>query len=383
MTYKRKQIMTLGVVLVVSIGLTMLLISFKSAPKRKPPTDNRPVVSTLKVKNNSIRLTVPVIGRLTAQEKVAILAEVSGVLEANNKEFLTGNSYRKGDVMLRINPEETALTLKSQRSSLLNAIASLLPELKFDHPKSYKQWNDYIQKCDIESKVNPLPETLNEREKLFVAARGIYSSYYQIRAQEARLEKFTIRAPFNGVLIQSNITPGNLVRVGQPLGVLINPSIYDFETSVSIEEIDQIHVGDQVALSSDNISGSWQGVVTRINMGLDENNQMIKVFAEFSAPELRDGMFLRGTVMTSTFVNGVELPRKMLHNGDTVLEVVEGSIHYHKVKVISTSGENAVVTGVPDGMKLSTITLNLYDGAQVKVPGMDSKQPLESTEKKG
>ena len=383
MTTKRKQIISLVVIILVSAVLTMLLVSLKSSPKRKPPIDTRPVVGVMTVQNNPVQLTVPVIGRLSAQEKVSILAEVTGVLEINNKEFLTGQSYRKGDVMLRINPEETALTLKSQRSSLLTAIASLLPELKFDHPESYKQWNDYIQACDIESRAQPLPEPVDEREKLFVAARGIYTTSYQIKSLEARVEKFTIRAPFDGVLIQSNITPGNLVRVGQPLGVLINPARFDFESSVSIEEIDQIHVGDQVLLYSDNITGSWQGFVTRINLGLDENNQMVKVFASFAAPELRDGMFLRGDVLSSTSVNGLELPRKMLHNGNTVLELVDGTIHYRKVQVISTSGEMAVVMGLQDGTKLSTKTLNLYDGAKVKVPGMDAEKPQDSEKKKG
>ena len=171
MTTKRKQIISLVVIILVSAVLTMLLVSLKSSPKRKPPIDTRPVVGVMTVQNNPVQLTVPVIGRLSAQEKVSILAEVTGVLEINNKEFLTGQSYRKGDVMLRINPEETALTLKSQRSSLLTAIASLLPELKFDHPESYKQWNDYIQACDIESRAQPLPEPVDEREKLFVAAK--------------------------------------------------------------------------------------------------------------------------------------------------------------------------------------------------------------------
>jgi len=377
-----KQISILSAVIVISVGLMLLLISLKSTPKRKPPTDTRPVINTLTVENSSIQLTVPVIGRLSAQQKVDILAEVTGVLEVNHKEFLTGQSYKKGDVMLRINLEETLLSLKAQRSSLLTAIAALLPELKFDHQESYKQWNDYLQDCDIETRVKPLPQPLNEREKLFVAARGIFTSYYQIKSLESRLGKFTIRAPFDGVLIQSKITPGNLVRVGQSLGVLINPSVYDFETSVSTDEVDQINVGDKVQLESENIKGSWTATVTRVNVGMDENSQMVKVFAELSAPELRDGMFLQGMVLTSSFVDALNLPRKMLHNGNVALEYINGAIKYREVDVISTQGENAVVKGLPNGILLSTKTLNLYDGAEVKVSGAEKDKPIDPTKKK-
>jgi len=384
MTPRIKQIISFSVVLVVSITVTMFLVSLKSAPERKPPMDTRPTVGVMKVKNNSIQLTVPVIGRLVAHEKVSILTEVTGVLKVSGKEFLTGQSYRRGEVMLRVNQEETELSLKAQRSSLLTAVAALLPELKFDYPQSYKSWNTYLQSFNIESRTQALPESLNEREKFFVANKGIYNSYYQIKAQEARLEKFTIRAPFDGVLIQSSITPGNLVRVGQPLGVLINPARYNFESNVSIEEVAQIHIGDQVQLHSENIAGSWTGTVTRINQGLDENNQMVSIYASLSAPELRDGMFLRGDVLTSTAIEGMEIPRKMLHGGNTVLEIIEGTIHYQVVDVVSTQGELAVVTGLVNGTKLSTKTLNLYDGAQIKIPGMEPKQVKtpESAEKK-
>jgi multidrug efflux pump subunit AcrA (membrane-fusion protein) len=270
MNPKLKQLTLLFAVLIVSISVTALFVSMKSSPKRKPPIDTRPVISLLEVDNSSIQLTIPVIGRLTAHEKVEILAEVSGVLKPNSKEFLTGQSYLRGEVMLRINKEETELSLKAQRSGLLTSIAALLPELKFDYPESYKLWNSYLQAFKIDATTQPLPESLNEREKFFVSSKGIYNNFYQIKAQEARLAKFTIRAPFDGVLIQSNITPGNLVRIGQPMGVLVNPASYDLETSISINEVNSIQVGDPADLTSDNIPGGWQGQVTRISEGMDE-----------------------------------------------------------------------------------------------------------------
>ena len=383
MNPKLKQLTLLFAVLIVSISVTALFVSMKSSPKRKPPIDTRPVISLLEVDNSSIQLTIPVIGRLTAHEKVEILAEVSGVLKPNSKEFLTGQSYLRGEVMLRINKEETELSLKAQRSGFLTSIAALLPELKFDYPESYKLWNSYLQAFKIDATTQPLPESLNEREKFFVSSKGIYNNFYQIKAQEARLAKFTIRAPFDGVLIQSNITPGNLVRIGQPMGVLVNPASYDLETSISINEVNSIQVGDPADLTSDNIPGGWQGQVTRISEGMDEKNQMVKVYIAVSAPELRDGMFLRGDILSSHTIQGMEIPRKILHNGESVLEYLDGMIHYREVDVVSTLGETAVVRGLENGVLLSTKILNLYDGAQVKVPELDSKQSEDSKKKKG
>ena len=43
---------------------------------------------------------------------------------------------------------------------------------------------------------------------------------------EATLDKYTIKAPFNVVVTQSNINPGTLVRNGQKLGEFINTYLY-------------------------------------------------------------------------------------------------------------------------------------------------------------
>ena len=356
-------------VAVVSITVMLVLASLKTPPKRKPETDSRPTISVLKIENNPIQVTVPVIGRLNAQEKVQLLAEVSGVLQTTGKAFLTGQTYRQGEVLLQIDKEETELNLKAQRSTLLTAIAALLPELKFDYPDSYKRWDEYLQSFDIDTTTKPLPLSSNEREKFFVANRGIYNSFYAIKAQEVRLAKYTIRAPFDGALIQSDITPGNLVRSGQVLGVFISPGHFDLETSVGINEVKHIHVGDPALLSSDQLDGSWTGRVSRINQGIDDNSQMIQVYISVSAPELRENMFMQGSIQTSTYIQGVELPRKMLQGGNMVLEILDGSILYRKADVVSTHGEYALVQGLPDDLLISTKTMNLYEGIQIKIAG--------------
>lgn len=367
----KKSLSIFGVI-VVSVAAMFILASFKSPPNRKPPSDSRPTISIMEIQNHEIQLTVPVIGRLNAHDKVNLLAEVSGVLEYNGKEFLAGQSYKAGEIMLKINQEETELNLKAKRSGLLTSIAALLPELKFDYPESYQVWNEYLNTFDMDAETQVLPESQDDRERYFVANKGIYNTYYSIKSQEARLKKYTIRAPFDGVLINSNITPGNLVMNGQVLGTLINPKLYDLETSISIDEVNQVHIGDKVELSSANIPGNWEGYVSRINEGMDAQTQMVEVFITLSAPELKDQMFLKGNILTSTIVEGVELPRKTLYNGTDILIYVDGAIQYQSVNIVSTQGETAVVTGLENGTIISQNTQGLFDGAEVKIPGEKS-----------
>ena len=362
-----KNAMSLVAVLAGSLVTMFLLMSMKSAPERKIQEDTRIVVATQEIQNTEIQITVPVMGKISAQQKITLFAEVSGILLQSEYDFLAGYEYAMGDIMLRINSEESELNLKAQRSNLMTAVAALLPELKFDYPESYIRWEAYLQAFDINSDTNPLPDPLNERESYFVANKGIAKTYYDIKASETRLAKYTIRAPFNGSVTESFIKPGNLVRNGQTLGVFLNPDIYDLETTVGINEIEHISVGDRVKLSSDNSESTWMGTVSRISDGLDVNSQMVKVYISVSGPELREGMYLRGDILTTSSLEGVILPRKLLESNDTVLEVQNGIINRLTVNVAATRGEEVVVTGLSNGTQISLRTQNLQNGTVVRV----------------
>ncbi|MBC8376805.1 MAG: HlyD family efflux transporter periplasmic adaptor subunit [FCB group bacterium] len=362
-----KNTLSLVTVLIGSIAIMFLLMSMKSAPERKAQEDTRIVVATQEVVNSEIQITVPVMGKISAQEKITLFAEVSGILLPSENDFLAGYEYDRGDVMLQINSEESELNLKAQRSNLMTAVAALLPELKFDYPESYARWEGYLQAFDINGDTKALPEPLNERESYFVANKGIAKTYYDIKAAESRLAKYTIRAPFDGSVTESYIKPGNLVRNGQTLGVFLNPNHYDLETTVGINEIKHISVGDQVTLQSGTSEVELIGRVSRISDGLDANSQMVKVFISISGPGLREGMYLKGEILTSSSIEGVVLPRKLLESNDTILEVQEGKISRLAVNVVSTRGEEAVVTGLDDGTIISLRTQNLQNGTIVKV----------------
>jgi multidrug efflux pump subunit AcrA (membrane-fusion protein) len=362
-----KNTLSLVAVLSGSIAIMFLLMSMKSAPERKTQEDTRIVVATQTVVNSDIQITVPVMGKISAREKITLFAEVSGILLSSENDFLAGYEFDKDDILLRINSEESELNLKAQRSNLMTAVAALLPELKFDYPQSYVNWENYLQAFDINSDTKPLPEALNERESYFVANRGIAGTYYAIKASESRLDKYTIRAPFDGSVTESHIKPGNLVRNGQSLGVFLNPSLYDLEVTVGINEIKHISVGDQVTLYSGTSEVDLMGTVSRISDGLDINSQMVKVFITVSGSDLREGMYLKGEIQTSSSMKAIVLPRKLLESNDTILEVQDGKINRLGVNVVSTRGEEAVVTGLEDGTTISLRTQNLQNGTVVRV----------------
>lgn len=324
-------------------------------------------VSTINVNVDNIQIKIPVIGKLQAHNHAQIYAEVGGILEQGQKSFLEGVSFKKGEILLSINSKDAEYNLMSQRSNLLTQIAQILPEMQFEFPESSEQWQNYLAKFDVEKSVKPLPEPKNDREKYFISGKGIYQTYYNIKNIENTFSKYRIKAPFNGTVVSSNIKPGTLVRVGQLLGEFISNYIYDLESSVTIDQATLIKLGDKVNLSSENISKTIQGKVSRINDNVEPNTQMVNIYITVSGSDLWEGMYLQGDIINSNIISATEIPRRIITNKNTVFVISDSIANEQKVEIISLNGDTAIVTGLADSTKLSTKSQNIYNGQKVKI----------------
>ncbi len=367
MKQRIKKIIPIFIVIIISVLVIVLLRSMKKPPKRMMNNNSILTVSTIDVNIDDIQLKVPVIGKLLARNHAQIYAEVGGILEQGQKQFLEGVSFKKNEVLLSIDSKDAEYNLMSQRSTLLTQVAQLLPEMKFDFPESFIQWENYLANFNVEQEIESLPEPINDREKYFVAGKGIYQTYYNIKNLENTFNKYRIKAPFNGTVVSSNIKPGTLARVGQPLGEFISNYVYDLESSVTLEHATLIKIGDKANLNSKNIAEVIKGIVTRINDNVDPNTQMVNIYITVSGSDLWEGMYLQGDIYSSTSVSASEIPRRIITNNNTVFVIADSIATEKKVEIISLNGDTAVVTGLDDNTRLITKSQNIYDGQKVNI----------------
>lgn len=360
-----KKIAPIIFIIIIALILIVWLVSMKKSPKRSNGNYTLTSVPIIEVVTEDIQIKVPVIGSLTAQKRVDIYSEVQGILEPAEKEFLEGVSFKKGETLLLVNSKDAEYTLLSKRSSFLTLITQILPDIKYEHPESEADWLKYLADFDIEKETQPLPTPNSDREKYYIAGKGIYQSYYEIKNLEHTLSKYQIRAPFNGTVVTSNIKPGTLVRSGQKLGEFMSTDLYDFESSVTVEQAAMIKIGDNAILNSGTITTA--GKVSRINDIVDSGTLMVNIFITVNGSELKEGMYLTGEVYSSTIVHATEIPRRIITNDNTVYEVKDSTIIEQKIEIVALSGDTAVVTGLTSGQTISTKSQNIYDGQKVTV----------------
>ncbi|MEL6864403.1 MAG: HlyD family efflux transporter periplasmic adaptor subunit [Bacteroidota bacterium] len=375
---RKLSIVTALLVLVGAIA-TNLYLSRQKAPPRKKESKEQSLreVEVLEVRNQVVTADLDVQGRLAAFDKIDLFAEVSGTLKDNAKAFKVGTRFAKDALMLSLDDEEARLNLLSQKSTLLNAITQMMPDLKIDYPESFSQWEDYLRQFDPEKGIRAFPTPLNDQEKYFIASRNLYTQFYSIKSAETRLNKYNIYAPFSGVITEANINPGSLVRTGQKLGELMNTSSYELEASISLADLKFVRAGDKVVLYSDAVNGQWTGRVRRVSDQIDANTQTVIVFVGVSGKNLREGMYLRGTVSTSQVKSAFRVDRSLLVNQNSVYAVRNDALELLPVEVLRINGTKAIVKGLPDGTEILKQSFNgAFAGMKIKV--RDSETPANT-----
>lgn len=358
----------LGVLLLVgALFISKKFIDSKNKPKPKFDKIVKEVVVDT-VKNKEIPIIITASGNLTAKHKIEIFAEVQGILKPSVKEFKAGTSYRKGESILRINSEEFYANLQSQKSSFYNSITAILPDIRLDYPNEYQKWQRYLNNFDINKTTPKLPPFTSDKEKYFISGRGINTAYYNVKNLEVKLNKYSLRAPYNGIVTESLVTPGTLVRIGQKLGEFINPSVYEMEVSVNAAFADLLKKGNSVKLHNLEQTKEYIGKVIRINGKIDATSQTIKAYIQVANKELKEGMYLEADLIAKSEKDAVQVSRKLLIDNKQLFILQDSVIKLINVNPVYFSAENVVIKGIEDGTLLVSKPIpGAYDGMQVKI----------------
>ncbi len=366
MLKRRWSLIVAVAVIVLAVFLKNVLSRQKHDPPRTPDNNRSRTVTTLVAKGSDVQLPVMVSGRLTAMERAELFAEVQGILLKNPKPFREGVAFSNGETMLRIDDKELRMNLASLKGTLLNAVVAMLPDMKIDLPDAFARWQQFLTATDIDKPLPALPSFATEKEKYFVVSRNILSQYYNISAQQVRLDKYSIRAPYSGIVSQALISEGTLVRAGQKLGEFVSAGLYEFEAGIANDDLSLIATGAKVQLKSDSHETTWIGTVVRINPAIDAATQTVKVYVHVNGQGLREGMFLSGSIQGKTINNALELPRNLLLANDAIYIVKASTLKLAHIDVIRFSGNNMIVSGLQDGDRVVTETVpGGFDGMSV------------------
>lgn len=335
---------------VLLLGVVVLLIrvvfpATASRAQEDPVEPNPRLVEVVTFTPGSIPTEIRITGRVRALSRISVTSEVSGVVRAGDRPFRTGERFQEGDVLLALDETEARLDLQAQRSRFLSVVNGTLSTLQLDFPEAYAEWLAYADALNPEQSIPELPDMASPQLRRFMAARGVMDLYYTLRSGEHRLEKYVLRAPARGELLNAELSPGTFVQAGVPLGTFVGDRV-ELESFVSLGEVPFLRPGDAVQLYASSLGREMAGRVLRVGRNVDPQTQAVPVFITLDGADLPDGVYLEGRISGQVFDDAVALPRALLTRTHEVLIVEEGVAAYKQVEPLQFGPEFVVVRGL-------------------------------------
>ena len=357
----------LGVLFITGAIYGAKMIINSKSKTRKAPSKVIKTVFVDTVKNTSIPIIIPANGNLVAKRRVEIYSEVQGIFKPGSKLFKPGEKYQKNEAFISINDTEYYANVQLAKSNLYNSIAAVLADLRLDFPEVFLKWEAYLKSYNLNKPTPKLPKMVSEKENYFITGRSIVSNYYTVKNLEQRLSKYTISAPFKGILTEALVTEGTLIRSNQKLGEFIDPSVYEMEVSLSKTFASLLDVGETVELNNLERTKKYSGIVSRVNGSINSATQTIAVYIEIKNSSLKEGMYLEANLNAKKEKNAIEINRGLLLDEDKIFIVRDSVLDMINVRPVYFSNTKVVLKDIPDGtIILSSPFPGAYVGMMVK-----------------
>ena len=354
-------------IIALALGVKKMMESSKKAPDKKTTKTIKSITTTL-VSNSSLPIQIQSTGSIMAKDKAVLYSEVQGIFQQTSKPFKAGVRYSNGQALIRINNSEYAASVKSQRINFKSLIIGTLADIQFDYPAELTAWKNYANSISSDNSLPSMPKVTNENFSNYLSGKSIFGNYYTIKNLETRLAKYTITAPFSGVLVEANITPGTLISPGQKLGEFIRTGIYELELNVNASLTDFLKLGKKVTLFNTDKTSTYEGTVSRINSQIDRASQTVKLFVEVRSNELSEGEYLEADINAQNIDNVLEINRNLIVDESYVFLVKDSLLIKQPISIVHSSQNSIIVKGLTDSSELvATPVPGGYEGMKVIV----------------
>jgi multidrug efflux pump subunit AcrA (membrane-fusion protein) len=370
--FNRKIFITRAIVAVVLLVLAFVMVksfSTKGVELERPPlTQRSQYVNTKVVAYTNHQTMTEALGQVIASQPIDIISEVSGRIEKGNVTLKKAISFSQGALLFKIDDRETILNLKSQRSGFQNVVALILPDMKLDFPNSFQKWQDYFNRIDINNNLPILPESIDQREKTFLASKNISGQFYSIKSAEERLNKYRVAAPYSGIIQDVYTDAGSVANLGTRVLRIRKANDLELELPVRKEDIQWVKSGTKVKIYSEDKRQTSTGTVNRIGAEIDPTTQSVNVYVSINSNTIKlyEGMYLYAEISGNAIAKAMEIDRKAIFDNNKIYVVkdsmlIEKTVNIHKIK-------NATVlfSGINEGEKVvSEVFLGATEGMKV------------------
>lgn len=369
---------------VAAVVLTFLLIALRPAPPKQDAVVTTPLVEVEPARSVAADFVVRAQGTVQPRTQTVLVAEVSGVIVEVADQFNAGGFFKRGDVLLRIDPRDYQAALRRAEAAVANREA-LLAQERARADQAQRDWEN-LRRAGT-------PSDLVLR-KPYVAEAEANLRSAQADLQQARInaDRTVIRAPYDGLMRDKRVDLGQFVGVGTQLADVFATDMAEIrlpltEHDASFVTLPQATDEDGIAMTvRATIAGvghTWPARLVRSESVIDERSRVLYAVARIDDPYRRHTGSTHPQVLSfGTFVQG-ELPASIGHavvavprlsiRGSNQLMVVddEQRLRLREVHIVRSDAEHAYIDGgIADGERVIVSSLPApVEGMTVRIDG--------------
>ena len=272
---------TASSIIVISFGITVIMIFAKPAPKSVQNKFVPPVVETMNAIPQSYKVQINSQGTVVPRTEITLTSEIPGKIDFVSRKIQSGSSFDKGDTLLVLDQRDFELALIAAQSSMYQAQVVYERELA-ESEVAKKEWGN-INGGKASNLALRKPQ-LDQAKAALAAAEANY--------QRALLnvERTYILAPFKGRVRNEYVDVGMVVSPGIPLAQIYAVDMVEVTLPIAESDIKFLSIpldGRMVPFSkqpgmtlSSSFAGftqRWNGKILRSAAEIDSRTRMLSV----------------------------------------------------------------------------------------------------------
>ncbi len=387
-----KWIQVVLAILIVGLGAAVVVAFKKTKPEPQQSESEHQglLVQTQQVVAGDHDVHVRAQGQVMAARRVVLSPQVAGKITWVSDELVPGGRVARNARLLRLDGRDYQLAVQSRNADVNRASLELQLEQR-RQAIAEREWNDFgnetaANTANTENPGRALALRQPQVENAEVTVEAAESAVQQARLN---LQRTSIRAPFNAMVLSETVDVGQYVAPGSQLATLVGTDEAWVQVSLPVEALHSIRFperdgeGSPVEVRVD-VGGQEvvrQGRVLRLLPDLDASGGMARIIVTIEDPfalnredgdgptvPLLLGSFVTVDIDVPPLTDVVEVPRLAVReggkafvmNGDDQLEIRELQIVWGREQSVLVRGglahgERVITSRVPtpvDGMAL-------------------------------
>jgi membrane fusion protein (multidrug efflux system) len=337
-----------------------------TAQQSAPPP---PAVSVTAVVSRQVTETSDYIGRVTAIDKVDLVARVSGFIEERN--FTEGQPVKKGDLLFRIEQATYKAAVEQARAALAKAKATEVnAKLQLERGKELVR-NSNIPQATVDQRAADED----------AAQASVMEAQALLDQAEINLGYTEIRSPIDGRIGLATFTEGNLVQPSSgrlativrqdPVYVIFQASerdVLEYKRKILESRDTNAQVTIRIKLPNGSVY-PHSGVNNFLDVQVDANTDTVAVRAQVPNPEV---LLIPGGVVGVTVERGA--PQSALVVPQSAVLLDQAGRYVLLVDAAKKVEQRRITTGAEQGRDV-VVTDGLKEGELVIVEGIQKVRP--------